>query len=247
MAENGEPTCERALTFWPALMLLNINHDSKDFKPPVLMDRWEGEDEDDVKDNWDDEDEEVEKLQIGVPAPQPRKRKTFQQIVAEKEEKQRREAEERRRRKAEEEKNAGPEEQNAEKLRRQKLQEEADLRAAMETFGISTQGTIDSITPVEREDYENLRKLLVAKLTPNEKSPLYIPFLDDLLRDLTANLEADDIKKLSSSLNTLANEKIKMAKGTKGKKKKGASLKMERGELDAYTGGDDICEYDDFM
>lgn len=82
----------------------------------------------------------------------------------------------------------------------------------METFGISTQGTIDSITPVEREDYENLRKLLVAKLTPNEKSPLYIPFLDDLLRDLTANLEADDIKKLSSSLNTLANEKIKMAK-----------------------------------
>lgn len=114
--------------------------------------------------------------------------------------------------KAEEEKNASPEEQNAERLRRQKMQEEADLRAAMETFGVKAEGTIDAIVPVDEKDYENLRKLLVAKLTPNEKSTLYVPFLEDLLRDLAANLEPDDIKKLCSGLNTLANEKIKLAK-----------------------------------
>lgn len=96
------------------------------------------------------------------------------------------------------------------------MQEEADLRTAMETFGVKAEGTIDAIVPVDEKDYSNLRKLLVAKLTPNEKSPLYLSFLEDLLRDLAANLEADDIKKLTSGLNTLANEKIKMAKVMRG-------------------------------
>lgn len=82
----------------------------------------------------------------------------------------------------------------------------------METCGISTAGTIDSLVPVDKDDYDNLRKLLVAKLTPNEKCPLYIGFLEELLRDLTANLEVDDIRKLSSTVNTVLNEKIKLSK-----------------------------------
>ncbi|OQR72864.1 eukaryotic translation initiation factor 3 subunit J-like [Tropilaelaps mercedesae] len=218
--------------------------------PMKATDRWEGEDEDDVKENWDDEDEDTQndKSQApGCPPPQPRKKKTVQQIIAEKEEKRRLETLERLRKKAEEEKNASPEEQSVEKLRRQKLQEEADLRTAMETFGVKPEGTIDSIVPVDVKDFENLRKLLVAKLTPYEKSSIYMGFLEELCRDLAANLEAEDIRKLSSGLNALANEKMKLAKGNKGKKKKGASLKVERGELDAYTGDDLGAEYDDFM
>jgi len=217
-------------------------------KPVVKpSDRWEGEDEDDVKDNWDDDDEDDQSDSNAVVASQPKKKKTLQQIIAEKEEKKRKEAEERKLKAEQESKNASPEEQNREKLRRQRMQEESDLRTAMETCGVSASGTIDSLVPVDKDDYDNLRKLLVAKLTPNEKCPLYIGFLEELLRDLTANLEVDDIRKLSSTVNTVVNEKIKLTKLTKGKKKnKGTSLKVERGEMDTfddYGGG----EFDDFM
>ncbi|XP_003745102.1 eukaryotic translation initiation factor 3 subunit J [Galendromus occidentalis] len=222
--------------------------ETADITPVVKpSDRWEGEDEDDVKDNWDDEDEDDQSDSTPVVASQPKKKKTLQQILAEKEEKKRKEAEERRLKLEAEAKNNSPEEQNREKLRRQRMQEEADLRTAMETCGVSATGTIDSMVPVDKDDYDNLRKLLVAKLSPNESSPLYVGFLEELLRDLTANLEVDDIRKLSSTVNTVVNEKIKMTKLTKGKKKKqGTSLKVERDERDTfddYGGG----EFDDFM
>lgn len=68
---------------------------------------------------------------------QPTKKKPSERLkekIAEKERKAREEAEAR---KQLQEANMTPEEQLAEKLRRQKLVEEADLEVAMETFGIS--------------------------------------------------------------------------------------------------------------
>jgi len=43
---------------------------------------------------------------------------------------------------------------------------------------------------------------------------------------LCASLEADDIKRIASSLTLLSNEKMKASKGTKKKKKATASLKI---------------------
>lgn len=64
--------------------------------------------------------------------PVAKKKKPLAQIIAEKEERRRREAEERR---AREEANRTPEDEQAEKLRRQRMQEEADLELAKEAFG----------------------------------------------------------------------------------------------------------------
>jgi len=59
-------------------------------------------------------------------------------------------------------------------------------------------------------------------------------------------MEPDDIKRLSSNLNSLWNEKVKAMKGPKAKKGKGTNLKMERTAMD-YDGNDYGNEYDDFM
>jgi len=122
----------------------------------------------------------------------------------------------------------------------------------MDTFGLSSKDSIDGIVPVSKEDYDSMRRLLVAKLTPNDKSVYYLPFLEELLRDLAANLEADDIKRLSTTLTTLANEKLKLVKAAKGgkKKKQGATIRIERdGGVSAAHGYEDdfANEYEDFM
>lgn len=71
--------------------------ETADIKPVLKpSDRWEGEDEDDVKDNWDDDDEDDKSNSSPVIASQPKKKKNWQDIIAEKEEKKRKEAEERR-------------------------------------------------------------------------------------------------------------------------------------------------------
>uniref|UniRef100_G3ML91 Eukaryotic translation initiation factor 3 subunit J n=1 Tax=Amblyomma maculatum TaxID=34609 RepID=G3ML91_AMBMU len=219
-------------------------------KPPV-GDRWEGEDEEDVKDNWDDEDEEKEATPPAeaVPAVAPKKKKPLSQIIQEKEERRRREAEEKRAREEEERAALTPEEEQAEKLRRQRMQEEADLQLAKEAFGLTDSDGIDTLQPVTRDDFDNFRKALAAKLTSCEKSPHYMNFLDDLLRDLSLNMEPEDVKRLSSSLNAVANEKVKQQKlkhKKKGGAKKGATLHV--GKDDALDTLQDYGnEYDDFM
>lgn len=128
------------------------------------------------------------------------------------------------------------------------MQEEADLQLAKEAFGLTESDGIDSLQPVTRDDFDNLRKALATKLTACERSPHYMGFLDDLLRDLSLNMEPEDVKRLSSSLNAVANEKVKQQKLKHKKKgtKKGASLNV--GKDDGLVNLDDYGnEYDDFM
>ncbi|XP_037511189.1 eukaryotic translation initiation factor 3 subunit J isoform X2 [Rhipicephalus sanguineus] len=220
-------------------------------KKPAVGDRWEGEDEEDVKDNWDDEDEEKEATppaEASATAVAPKKKKPLSQIIQEKEERRRREAEEKRAREEQQRAALTPEEEQAEKLRRQRMQEEADLQLAKEAFGLTESDGIDSLQPVTRDDFDNLRKALATKLTACERSPHYMGFLDDLLRDLSLNMEPEDVKRLSSSLNAVANEKVKQQKLKHKKKgaKKGASLNV--GKDDGLVNLDDYGnEYDDFM
>ncbi|KAL1422098.1 hypothetical protein MTO96_003905 [Rhipicephalus appendiculatus] len=220
-------------------------------KKPAVGDRWEGEDEEDVKDNWDDEEEEKEATppaEASMTAVAPKKKKPLSQIIQEKEERRRREAEEKRAREEQQRAAMTPEEEQAEKLRRQRMQEEADLQLAKEAFGLTESDGIDSLQPVTRDDFDNLRKALATKLTACERSPHYMGFLDDLLRDLSLNMEPEDVKRLSSSLNAVANEKVKQQKLKHKKKgtKKGASLNV--GKDDGLVNLEDYGnEYDDFM
>ncbi|UYV67317.1 EIF3J [Cordylochernes scorpioides] len=142
-----------------------------------------------------------------------------------------------------------PEEQMAEKLRLRKLQEESDFEMARETFGLTEAPSSDSFesqNPSTKEEFDEFKKLVVDKLQSLEKSALYMPFLEDFMRDLCVNFEAEEVKKLSSVLNALANEKVKSQKG-KAKKKAGgkkATLKLDRGNnyMEDY-GGDDFEDF----
>lgn len=84
----------------------------------MIADRWQGEDEDDaVKENWDDEDEPEE---VPEPVVVPKK-KTMKEKIAEREEKERLKREERQRERELRNKKMTPEELLAEKLERQKV------------------------------------------------------------------------------------------------------------------------------
>nr|KAF6499899.1 eukaryotic translation initiation factor 3 subunit J [Molossus molossus] len=100
-------------------------------------DRWEGEDEDeDVKDNWDDDDDEKKDEAEVKPEVKISEKKKITEKIKEKERQQKKRQEEIKKRleEPEETKVLTPEEQLADKLRLKKLQEEADLELAKETF-----------------------------------------------------------------------------------------------------------------
>lgn len=175
----------------------------------MLQDRWEGEDEEEVKDNWDDSDEEEDQSKSVETAVVPKK-KTLKQKIAEKEEEARRKKEE----KLLANRKLTPEEELAEKLKRQKLQEESDLKLAMETFGVGESTAVevtglDSAQLVNKESFDGFRRLLVKKLNGTQSTRGYVTFLEELFRDLSIPLEADDMKSISSSLTAMYNEKLK--------------------------------------
>lgn len=168
-------------------------------------DKWEGEDEEeDLKDNWDDDDEEEPKSdsvsESADPKPKPlSKKKLLAMKIAEKE--------------ARKPKVLTAEEEMSERLERQRLQEESDLSLAKEAFGISDNATgLDALPLNTKEDFEAYKKSLVSRLQAVERSPHYIPFIEAAFRDICATMEPDDIKRLSSNLNSLWNEKVKAMK-----------------------------------
>ena len=143
----------------------------------------------------------------------------------------------------------------ADKLRNQRLQEESDLALAKEAIsGRSLECTgLDSVELNTRSDYEAFRLALVDKLSIYNRSPYFVPFLEELFRDIVSPLEADDVKKLDTILTTVFNEKIKQQKQEKtGKKKKKAAathtIQMERDDDYSYNQGNQgYDEYEDFL
>lgn len=83
----------------------------------------------------------------------------------------------------------------------------------MDTFGggasKSANINLDEFTLESKEDFEKFRNDLVSKLSDVSSEPLYATFLEDLFRDLCVPLDTDDLKKISSSLTALYNEKLK--------------------------------------
>ncbi|XP_065123877.1 eukaryotic translation initiation factor 3 subunit J-B [Paramisgurnus dabryanus] len=247
--------------------------DADNFEPiePVRdaagrLDRWEGEDEEeDVKDNWDEEEEEEEekkKVEEIKPVVKPPEKKKLSAKIKEKENLQKKKQEELQNNETEINENLSPEEQLAEKLRVQKLQEEADLELAREAFGVDSVNKtnnvsgIEAMCPSSKEDFVAFEKLLKDKITQFEKSVHYSSFLESLFRDLCISLELDDLKKISSALSVLLSEKQKQekAKNANKKKKKGvvpggglkANMKDTFDDYGALDGGYGN-EYDDFM
>nr|XP_020464560.1 eukaryotic translation initiation factor 3 subunit J [Monopterus albus] len=231
-------------------------------KKAAALDKWEGEDEDeDVKDNWDDEDEEDEKKEeVKKTETKVSEKKKLSEKIKEKENRLKKKQQELKDKELQDkEAELTPEEQLAEKLRVKKLQEDADLELAKDAFGVSSTSSniitgIDAMCPSSKEDFTEFEKLLKEKISQFEKSVHYSSFLDSLFRELCISLEVDDLKKISNSLSVLLSEKQKQEKQNKGKKKKkgvlpGGGLKAQlRDDLDyAEFDGGYAQDYEDFM
>lgn len=239
----------------------DIEWDADDFEPPpnkapVSTDKWEGEDEEDtIKDNWEDEEEEKKEGTPATTAPLKNKKKKLLKI-AEKEAKQQEELERRKREIEERNRTLTPEEKIEEKLRLQKIQEDADFELASDLMGNNSTTAeeddklLDEIDLSDRNGLESFRRALVSKIRSSdrlEKRPFFVNFVEDLSRDLCQNLELEEVKRVSAVLNSLYNEKVKASK-PKNKKKGGNKPKLNVASGAIIDIGNDFgAEYDDFM
>ncbi|XP_047508449.1 eukaryotic translation initiation factor 3 subunit J [Pieris napi] len=239
---------------------MDVSWDADNFEPKLpttlaTSNKWEGEDEDDnVKESWEDEEEEKkdEEKQEMTPAPAKPKKK-IQDKIAEKERLEREKAE---RLAVEKEEELTPEQKLAEKLRQQKLQEESDLRLAMETFGVTETGggKLDSFHPTNKEEFTEFGELLCKKINYYKSKEEFPAFIDDLVKDIVVNMSSADIRRIKMTIDNLYIEKQKAEKNDKSKKpnkgKGKAKLKVEGdnahlNQYDAYGNFDD--DFDDFM
>jgi translation initiation factor 3 subunit J len=106
---------------------------------------------------------------------------------------QKQELEEKRRKEREEEEMADmtPEEQVAERLRRKKLQEEADLKIGLDSLGLSpsSSSNLDSFNPTTKEEFAEFAEAISKTITQFKSKDEYVPFLDELVRNLCAGCE----------------------------------------------------------
>lgn len=225
----------------------------EEFDLAMRSNKWEGEDEDeDVKDSWEDIEEEKKDVEkpAEVPKAKPKPKKALAEMIEERERKAREEAEKKAK---EKEETLTPEEKRAELLRRQRLQEEADLRLAMETFGVTEEPTIglDVTNLNTKEEFEQFGAALSQKINQFKKHSEFPPFAEELIKSIALNLSSNSLKKVKTMVDNLFIEKQKLEKGEKSKKNKGkgkAKLKIE-GENTLLTEYGDYVydEYDDFM
>lgn len=139
----------------------------------------------------------------------------------------------------------------AEKLRQQRLVEEADYKATAELFGKKgDEKSLDSFIPKSESDFLEYAELLSQKIRPYEKSYHYIGLLKSVIRLSMTSLKAADAKEISSSVTAIANEKLKAEKeANAGKKKQGAKKKqilVDKPDDDLVVAGryDDVDDYD---
>lgn len=240
---------------------MDVSWDADNFEPKLpttltTSNKWEGEDEEEiVKESWEDEEEEKkdeEKTEVQAPPP-PKPKKRIQDKIAEKERLEREKAD---RLSAEKVEELTPEQKLAEKLRAQKLQEESDLRLAMETFGVTEAniGKIDGFQPSTKAEFTEFADLLTKKICLYKAREEFPTFIDEFIRNIVVQLPSADIKRIKMSVDNLYIEKQKSEKMDKSKKptkgKGKAKLKVEGdnahlNQYDSYGNFDD--DYDDFM
>ncbi|XP_058075192.1 uncharacterized protein LOC131223727 [Magnolia sinica] len=220
--------------------------ESEDFEPvpPTLAAEkpkslWDDEDaeQEDVKESWEDED-----VASQVPKPQPAAEKAVPKSTG---------------------KGAGKKEKPvvvdevledpvAEKLRQQRLVEEADYKSTAELF--AKQGdekSLDNFIPKSENDFLEYAELVSHKLRPYEKSFHYIGLLKAVMRLSMTSMKAADAKEVASSITAIANEKLKAEKeANAGKKKQAAKKKqlhVDKPDDEAVVDGYDALDDYDFM
>ncbi|XP_020244449.1 eukaryotic translation initiation factor 3 subunit J-A-like [Asparagus officinalis] len=204
---------------------------------------WDDEDADDedVKESWEDEEEPKQ-----APKEEPKVEKAVTKAAVKAPAKKAKQPESKAKQVADEVL-ADP---VAEKLRQQRLVEEADYKATKELFDKKgAEKSLDNFIPKSESDFLEYAELLSHKIRPFERSFYYTGLLKAVIRLSVTSLKAADVKDIASSVTAIANEKLKAEKeANAGKKKQGAKKKqllVDKPDDDIATGRfDDIDDYD---
>ncbi|KAL4652422.1 hypothetical protein ACB092_01G232300 [Castanea dentata] len=202
--------------------------------------KWDDEDmdDDDVKESWEDEDEPTPAPETKPPVEKAPKKATVKATE--------------KKGKTVEVVQEEPLDPVAEKLRQQRLVEEADYKSTKELFGgRGDEKTLDNFIPKSESDFLEYAELISHKLRPFEKSFHYITLLKAVMRLSMTTLKAADAKDVASSVTAIANEKLKAEKeANAGKKKTGSKKKqllVDKPDDDLVVNGYDALDDYDFM
>jgi translation initiation factor 3 subunit J len=198
--------------------------------PSTAKSKWKGEDEegDSPVSDWEaSSDEDEPSPALSVPVAPPRRKGTLKAKLAEKE------AERAARRAAGEDDDDYDSDDvldPREKARKDKEREvNADLSNATELFGAAALGgtssselnSIISFQPRTKEDFQELSRLIIEYTVKQHQSkPLYAAFVEHHARELAMPLKDVEVRKVTSGLTTLANEKQKDQRDKSTGKKK---------------------------
>ncbi|WCJ41947.1 Eukaryotic translation initiation factor 3 subunit J [Euphorbia peplus] len=216
--------------------------------PPLLLKEqnkvnWDDEDADDndVKESWED-DEEPQPVQ--EPVAKTSTEKAPKKPVSKSTDKKGKTVEV-----AKQEPELDP---VAEKLRQQRLVEEADYKSTTELFAKKDDDrTLYNFIPKSESDFLEYAELVAHRLRPYEKSFHYIALLKAVMRESMTAMKAADAKEVASSITAIANEKLKAEKEANAGKKKTAGKKkqlhVDKPDDDLVVAGYDALDDYDFM
>ncbi|VDL19757.1 unnamed protein product [Hymenolepis diminuta] len=213
-------------------------------KPVRTVDTWENE-ADEVPDSWDADESPKEEIK---PKPQASKKLTVKEKMAQREAKKQKIVEEMH------EKQKEIETRQLSEREREELAKEQEAKLIQDSFGISD-------TPIPRDDgfdfskvstkqdFNDLYDKLVSKFKILEVSPHYSSFAENFIRQMSLQMELDNLKELSTSINALISEKQKLSNKNKTRRRgPKTKLVVERGVNDYDKYEDDVIDdFEDFL
>jgi len=153
------------------------------------------------------------------------------------------------------------EDPRARRERERQAELEADMQMAQELFAatsVKTNGEsendISNFRPRTKDEFDDFAKRLTAVITSVSNLPHYAMFIAGLVKSIAEPLGSEDVKKVTSGLTALGNEKLKAEKGSGGKKKAAKKPVLSVGAAKTLAPKFDTRDYgadddfdDDFM
>ena len=227
-----------------------------------------------VVDSWDAEDSEVEREKAKKAAEAAAKEEAEKKAAHKSAAQRRKEHIERRRIEAETQGQNESSEGEDDAVKRSRLRQEekeGDLKHAEALFGdlnvVNDRSTNKPVTlsdpnnptnsielsslplfnPKTKDQFTKLRETLVPLLVANSSKAHYTLFMQEFTKQIARDLPSDQIKKISSGLTTLSNEKLKEEKALEkgGKKSKAAKTKITLNASRDISYKADTSAYDD--
>ena len=169
------------------------------------------------KDNWDDEEEEVV-VPKKIPSSKNKKKQPAEEAY----------------------KDETLDDPIAEKLRRQKLVEEADLKQAKELFGSEDFSDFDleTFVPKNAKDFEKLATACVKKLFWEHRTARHYKLgVKTFVKVACGEFSGSDVKEIEQFIAQIRNERIKKEKELQQKLKKEEENEKKKGKKFINTGG----------